>query len=215
MRTITVANQKGGVGKTNVAMFVADAFQRRGARVLVVDTDKQKSAHKWEAKVNRKFPPIPVRVEAVEGLDEYEFAEWLKKRVDNLDYLIIDTPPNLDSKELSASLFISDIVVVPFHPHSTCVDALEEFLPLVNSIGERRQVPLNPKLLINLYDSRRGSEKAIVEHIETISPWPVLKTRLKNLSHYADAYNYRTSLFDLPGASEARKAILALIKELE
>jgi chromosome partitioning protein len=44
MRTLAVCNQKGGVGKTTIALLLADAASRRGERVLLVDLDPQANA---------------------------------------------------------------------------------------------------------------------------------------------------------------------------
>jgi chromosome partitioning protein len=49
-------NQKGGVGKTTLAVHVADAFVRQGKRTLLIDADPQGSALDWAASREAESP---------------------------------------------------------------------------------------------------------------------------------------------------------------
>src|SRR4051812_4721123 len=62
MRTIALVNQKGGCGKTTVALHLAAAFWRRGENVLVLDLDPQASAAEWH---DARAEPLP-HVESVQ-----------------------------------------------------------------------------------------------------------------------------------------------------
>lgn len=212
-KIISVVSQKGGVGKSTVSMLMADVLHQQGKKVLVVDTDPQKTAQKWESKRLEGYPAYPVRVEAISGLREAEFAQWLQKRAEGLDYFIIDTPPNLASRELKAALFIADRVVIPFVPHSTSIDALEEVLDLLREVINERGEDLNIRILLNKVDLRRSSERAIVENAAKICPFPIMKASLKNLAGYADAANYRTSFYALSAGRDARESLEAVVKE--
>jgi chromosome partitioning protein len=56
---IAVLNQKGGVGKTPLAVHIAAALAMQGARVLLVDADPQGSARDWAAaRVGERFPAV-------------------------------------------------------------------------------------------------------------------------------------------------------------
>lgn len=213
-KIFTFANQKGGAGKTTCAMLVADALSRKNARVLVVDTDPQGSAHKWESKSLEGFKPYPVRVESVSGLNEQEFARWLQKRLDNVDYIIIDTPPNLQSTELRAALFLAHQVVIPWVPHAAFLDALEEVQTLINKIESLRDgVPLSVNVLVNKFAGRRSSERSMVDFVTKVSPWPIYQTQLKDLAGFADAYNFRTSVFELCGPKDPARLLLEALTE--
>jgi chromosome partitioning protein len=212
---VVFCSQKGGAGKTTCSMLFADALHRKGKSVLVVDTDVQASAQKWESKCLEGRAAYPVRVEAISNLNQLEFGRWLEKRVDNLDYVVIDTPPSLTNPELRASLFVADHVVIPVVPHGAYIDAMEEMVELLQSVERDRGVPLKIQLLLNKHTGRRASERAIAESIREISPWPVLNASLKDLAAYADAYNYRTSVFDLPSTTrEARESIEKVVAEV-
>lgn len=212
-KVLGIVSQKGGVGKTTVSMLLADCLHHQGKNVVVVDTDPQKSAQKWESKALPDYAPFPVRVDAVSGLSEVEFAQWLERRATGVDYFIIDTPPNLQSRELRAALYIADRVILPFVPHATSIDALEEVLPLVQAVAQERGDDIAIRVLLNKVDWRRSSERAIVENAAKICPFPLMKARLKNLAAYADVANYRTSLYSLSVHREAREALEAVTKE--
>jgi len=212
-RVVTVASQKGGVGKSSVAMLIADVLHQQGKSVLVVDTDPQRTAQKWESLRLEGYPPFPVRVESICGLREAEFGQWLEKRSQGVDYFIIDTPPNLASRELRASLYVSDLVILPFVAHSTSRDALDEVIPVLEEVADARGEKLSVKILLNKVDLRRSSERAIVENAASICPFPMMKNSLKNLAVYADAANYRTSFYALSPSRGAREALEAVVKE--
>lgn len=109
-RIITVAQQKGGSGKTTLAANLACAWRREGARVALIDTDPQGSLGRW---FMERLGALP----ADEGLEFSTSSAWgaayeadkLKRR---FDLVIIDTPPKIDS-DLRPALRVADLVVVP------------------------------------------------------------------------------------------------------
>lgn len=107
---ITVAQQKGGSGKTTVAVNLAVALRERGHSVALLDTDPQGSLGRW-------FLERLGRLGEDEALEFGTSSAWgasyesdkLKKR---FDFVIIDTPPKIDS-DLRPALRAADLVLVP------------------------------------------------------------------------------------------------------
>ncbi|MEO0692316.1 MAG: ParA family protein, partial [Pseudomonadota bacterium] len=122
---ITVAQQKGGSGKTTIAVNLAVAFARHGRSVALLDTDPQGSLGRW----------FMTRREL--GLEDLEFSTasaWgVSYECDKLrkehDYVIVDTPPKVDA-DLRPALRESDLVIVPVAASQVDVWATESVLDL-------------------------------------------------------------------------------------
>jgi len=111
-KVITVAQQKGGSGKTTLAANLAVAFARAGLSVALLDTDPQGSLGRWfMARRGRELPANGVAIEfstaSAWGVS-YE-CEKLRKLH---DIVIVDTPPKVDA-DLRPALREADLVLVP------------------------------------------------------------------------------------------------------
>jgi len=137
-KVITVAQQKGGSGKTTIAANLAVGLTRQGARVALLDTDPQGSLGRW------------FMTRHGDGLDDMEFttaSAWgvgyecdkLKK---SNDFVILDTPPKVDA-DLRPALRISDLVIVPVASSQVDVWAVEAVMDLVNREKRPALVVLN------------------------------------------------------------------------
>lgn len=128
-RIITVAQQKGGSGKTTLAVNLAVTLLRRGHSVALLDTDPQGSLGRWFIeRLERKGEDDGLEFSTSSAWGASYESEKLKKR---FDYVIIDTPPKIDS-DLRPALRVADLVVVPVATSHVDLWATEGVLDLAS-----------------------------------------------------------------------------------
>lgn len=111
---ITIANQKGGAGKTTLTMTVAGALAARGNRVLVVDADPQGTATQWAgaAAESSPFPATVVGLANAKG----KLHQMVKPLVTDYDFVVIDCPPSVEEQASQSALLVSDACLIPLQP---------------------------------------------------------------------------------------------------
>jgi chromosome partitioning protein len=116
-------NQKGGVGKTTLAVHVATALARRRRRIILVDADPQGSALDWSA--NRQAEPLfPVI-----GLSRPNLHKEVPTHASQYEDVVIDGPPRVNELTRSA-LLAADMVLIPVQPSPYDVWAAKEIVDL-------------------------------------------------------------------------------------
>jgi chromosome partitioning protein len=135
---ITIAQQKGGSGKTTLAATLAAEFVRRGLRVALLDTDPQGSLGRWfMTRRDRGLADMEFSTASAWGVG-YE-AEKLRKLS---DVVIIDTPPKIDS-DLRPALREASLVLVPVATSHLDLWATEGVLDLALRVGKPAVLVMN------------------------------------------------------------------------
>jgi chromosome partitioning protein len=159
-KIITIAHQKGGVGKSTMALNLALCFQDQ-LKVALVDSDLQGSIYH----VKDDFP----------GLDIF-LAEKVTE-IPTLDYdlIIVDTPPYLSNK-LTDLFLISDFVLVPTKAGFFDVMAIRATLALIK-FAQAKKTALKAGIVLNMIKPRSGVTGDVEELLNSLGA-PLLKTRI-------------------------------------
>lgn len=138
-KVITVAQQKGGSGKTTIAVNLAVEFQRRGLRVALLDTDPQGSLGRWFLSRRQKLGEAGMEFSTASAWGVSYECEKLKKLA---DVVIVDTPPKVDA-DLRPALREADLVIVPVAASMVDLWATDGVFDLIGREGRRAVIVLN------------------------------------------------------------------------
>lgn len=202
---ISIQNQKGGVGKTTLAIHISHALALKGARVLLVDADPQGSARDWAAARSDK-PPF-----SVIGLDRPTLHRDLPPLAKDYDHVVIDGPPRVSELARSA-IIASDLVVVPIQPSPYDVWAADEVIKLIREASVFKET-LKSVFVIN----RRIVNTAIGRDVgDALAEYliPVLKTVVSQRVSFAESAAAGGTVLDTDPNGAAAKEILALTEEI-
>ena len=124
-QVIAVLNQKGGSGKTTIAINLAHALKLAGSNVLLVDSDPQGSARDWnEANQGQVLPVV--------GLDRETLPTDLAAIAGGYDYVVIDGAPQL-AKLAAAAIKCADLVLIPVQPSPFDIWATADLVELIKT----------------------------------------------------------------------------------
>jgi chromosome partitioning protein len=132
MQVWSVLSQKGGAGKTTVALHLAVAAMQSGKPVLVIDVDPQQSAVKW---ANIRGLDSPKVVAAITADLPKVLTDAARKGV---ELAIIDTSPRAD-RDCIEICRRADFVIVPVRPSVMDIPAVEETILLIGKAGQRNK----------------------------------------------------------------------------
>lgn len=206
---VAFLNQKGGVGKTTLALHLAGAWSARGRRVLVVDADPQASALDWADQRLREGLP---RLFGVLGLARETLHKELPDLARETDHLIIDGPPRVAGIARSA-LLAADLVLIPAQPSPFDGWASSEMLRLLDEARIFRP-ELRARMLLNRCAARTVIARETAEALADQDP-PMLVSRVGQRVAFADAARTGRLASESDTGQMATRDIEALADELD
>lgn len=205
MKTIVIANQKGGSGKSTLTVHLAAAAEYAGdSPAIITDTDPQGSAGDW----------FNQRKKA--GLDTPRYAPLalaeLNSKLKALEaagaaYLFIDTAPSVGAVNAEL-LAIADLILIPLNPTPVDLRALVKGLPLVRASNR----PFN-FVLTRVRANLRNNEAAALA-LESLGL--VISTRIHERVIFAETFAHGKTAFEIDPhgiAAQEMAAVWEAIKE--
>lgn len=207
--TVALLNQKGGVGKTTLALHLAGAWSAQGQRVLVIDADPQGSALDWaEQRVREGLP----RLFGVLGLARETLHKELPDLGRDVDHVIVDGPPRVAGIARSA-LLAADLLVIPAQPSPFDGWASGEMLRLLDEARIFRP-QLRARMLLNRCAARTVIARETADALLDQDP-PVLASRIGQRVAFADAARTGRLVSEVAAGQIAAREVTAFTAELD
>ncbi|MCA9178401.1 MAG: AAA family ATPase [Planctomycetales bacterium] len=203
-------NQKGGVGKTTLAVNVADAIARRGNRTLLIDADPQGSALEWAAarEANHDATDVPF---PVVGLATDFIHKELPSLARGYDCVVIDGPPRVN-KVSAAAIMASDLVLIPVQPSPYDVWATDDIIELIEQARTLRP-EIDARFVVNRKIAKTALGQAI-NHALIDYPLPVFGSQICQRIAFADTATKGQSVLEAVPNEPAAAEILNLTNEI-
>lgn len=204
-KTLTIAQQKGGAGKTTLAVQLATAFVTNGKRVALIDIDPQASLSAWDRVrgAANTATHLQLTVMAVSG---WRINNELTRIRRDHDLVIIDSPPHAET-EAKTAIRYADLVLIPVQPSPMDVWATQ---PTMNLAGEAgvpivavlNRVPPRAKVVAQIRSAL--AEKGL----------PVANTVIGNRVAFASSMLEGLTVIETAHSSPAAQEIRSLAEEI-
>jgi len=246
LKVITIANQKGGVGKTTTAHALIDGLTLKGFKVLGIDLDSQCNLttgtgataegttalgvitgqatardaiqHAKNADIiagSKKLSKADILIESVEDVVQLKKSlEPLKKEY---DFCIIDTPPQLCNRTLTA-LIASNAVVIPTRADLYSLQGIDELGDTITGVQQELNKELKVAgILLTAYKGRTSLHKDILNPINKLADTletSLFKTTIRDAIAVSEAPFMRAGLFTYAPNAKVTEDYKEFIEEL-
>lgn len=209
-KIITVANQKGGCGKTTITMQLAGSLGKDGLKILVVDADPQGTATRWVASASEELP-FPAHIAGLSAAGGQVHKE-VKKYIGLYDYIFIDCPPSVDSLIPQSALMISNLVLIPVIPSPADLWAavgIQELIERIQIINTQ----LKSLIVPNMCQSNQTLTQDTLKVLDDFGI-EICKARMYLRTAYKQSVALGQTVHNLKGAEKSIQEILQLKQEV-
>lgn len=242
MSVISIANHKGGVGKTTTTINLAAALARTGAKVLILDMDPQANATfavglkkqdrtiyqvlAFGEEIEKMIQPIsdlyivPSSVHLAgfekntEVGKEFILQESLKSIREEFDFILIDCPPSLGALTISA-LTASDVVLIALQPEFLALQGMTDFIKILRTVKTRMNGDLELLgIVATQFDYRKVLHRDILEHAMQQYEEVVFNTKIRGNVALAESQSLGQHIFEYDASCNGAVDYASLAEEV-
>ncbi len=205
-KVITIAHQKGGVGKSTLALNLAVELAKRYP-LQIIDLDFQKSLTIFNE--NRKEIGLqPLDIVSVE--DHKELIE----KIETSDKLLLIDSGGFDSDLNRIALVGADLIITPLSSNLIEIYGLEAFKKILQELKEIKSDIRSNVLLNNIHPQMQKGIAEIREFIASSSYFDMFATVIRKRSAFAKSFEEGRNVVEMNPNSPAAKEILSLLDEI-
>jgi len=205
-KVISVAHDKGGVGKTTIATNLIVQMLQKYKKVNVIDLDPKHHLSLFLKRRNDK------RINQLAFND----TKRLKDILENNEELLIIDVGGMDTDQTRIAIIYSDLVVTPLSDSQIELDGLIMFKNVITALQSVRS-DLKATVLLNRINPRSSNSiKELKEFVATQDDsFNMFNTVIRDRAAYKEAYSKGLGVYELTGAEKAQTEIYNLIKEIQ
>lgn len=205
---ILVGSQKGGCGKSTLAVNISAELARQKKDVVLVDADRQGTSSRWaQDRANSKYDHVPC-------VSQYDnIHPTLNDLATKYDYVIVDVAGR-DSRELRTGMLAADILITPFRPSQPDLDTLPHLVEVTTQARD-----MNPDLkcfaVLTLAPSNPqiNESKEAKEYLAEFPEFTLCKTIIRDRKAYRDTISEGAGVVEWKD-SKAKAEIQLIVQEL-
>jgi chromosome partitioning protein len=204
---ISILNQKGGTGKTTLAVNITREYTKRDFKSLLVDSDSQGSALRWHEKSDGHLIDLTCLPVTTLDKDVIKFKDRYQR-------IIIDGVPRISPLTICA-IKAADLILIPVQPSPYDIWATEELVRNVKDRIEMTDGKTRAAFIVSRKIKGTNIGKEIREQLESLE-LPVFLSDTTQRVAYASTVRHGSTVVDgQEGSSEASLEIAAIVNEIE
>jgi chromosome partitioning protein len=207
MKTITIANQKGGVGKSKISYNLLTELTTSDRKGILFDTDPQQSCFNifnFRKNTDKKIIVRPALEDIHHKIDEVK---------NEFNFAIIDTPPH-NHKTMALAVICADLVIIPVQDSPMDILSTKSTIKLIKQ-AQKENPNIKVYFLLSRIQPNTILSRELTDYLNNLYDIPILKNSTTNRVDYKQAMIYGLSAVEFKPTSKAAQEIILLTKEIK